>query len=88
MKSVSEKGFLRSQAQKGLSFLPLQWNEGALEELCIQTQAANGQISELAIKLLAEMVQNRKTFESDGRFLKNLSINLNGKRAVLQKRAR
>jgi hypothetical protein len=87
-KSVSEKGFLRSTALKGLNFLPQQWNDGALDELCVQTQAINGQISELAIKLLAEMVQNKKDYEADGKLLKNISQNLNGKRAVLQKRAK
>lgn len=34
------------------------------------------------------MIQNNKKYESDGKFLKNLSHNLNGKRAVLQKRAK
>lgn len=53
VKSVSEKGFLKAQALKALGFLPLKWNEGAFEELCEQTHAANGQISELAIKLVA-----------------------------------
>ena len=54
----------------------------------MQTESANGQISEFAIKLLSEMIQNNKKYESDGKFLKRLSHNLNGKRAVLQKRAR
>ena len=52
-KSVSEKTFLKNQAIRGLNFLPGKWSEGALEELCAQTQSANGHISELAIKLLA-----------------------------------
>lgn len=34
------------------------------------------------------MIQNNKEYESDDKFLKNLSHNLNGKRAVLQKRAK
>jgi hypothetical protein len=42
----------------------------------------------LAIKLLSEMIQNNKKYEVDGKFLKSLSHNLNGKRAVLQKRAK
>ena len=88
MKTVSEKGFIKTQATNGLNHITTKWNEGALEELCNQTQSANGQISELAIKLLSEMIQNNKNYEADGRFLKNLSHNLNGKRAILQKRAK
>lgn len=87
-KSVSEKGFIRNEATRGLSFIPSKWNDGALEELCLQTQSLNGQISELSIKLLAEMIQNNKAYQSDDKFLKNLSLNINGKRAVLQKRAK
>ena len=87
-KSVSEKNFLKSQAIRGLNHITFKWNDGALEELCNQTQSANGQISELAIKLLSEMIQHNKNYESDDKFLKNLSQNLNGKRAVLQKRAK
>lgn len=34
------------------------------------------------------MVQNNKNYKSDGKFLKNLSHNLNGNRAILQKRAK
>lgn len=52
-KSVSEKTFLKNQALKGLNNVPSRWNDGALEEFCSQTQAQNGQISELAIKLMA-----------------------------------
>ena len=52
-KSVSEKGFLKSQALKGLNQLPTKWSDGALEELCLQTQAQNGHISELSIRLLS-----------------------------------
>ena len=59
-----------------------------MEELCDQTESINGQISEYAIKLLSDMIQNNKKYEADGKFLKRLSHNLNGKRAVLQKRAR
>lgn len=51
-KTASEKAFIRNQALKGLSSMTKKWNQGALEELCTQTQALNGQISELAIKLL------------------------------------
>lgn len=64
-KSVSEKGFLRNQALKGLNSIPTKWSEGALQEFCAQTQAQNGQISELAIRLMAEMVENNKNYESD-----------------------
>lgn len=53
VKSASEKSFLKHEALKGLNFVPNKWNEGALEEFCSQTQANNGHISELAIKLLA-----------------------------------
>jgi hypothetical protein len=87
-KSVSEKAFIRTQAVEGLNALPKQWNQGAFDELGSQTQSANGQISELAIRLLVEMVQNNKKYEADGKFLKILSQNLNGKRAVLQKKAK
>lgn len=52
VKSVSEKGFLRSLAQKAIRFIPLKSNPCILEELCSQTQAANGVISELAIKTM------------------------------------
>jgi hypothetical protein len=58
-KSVSEKGFLKAQALKGLNHLPSHWNPWALEELCVQTQALNGQISELAIRLISEMLENK-----------------------------
>ena len=34
------------------------------------------------------MIQNNQNYESDDTFLKNLSQNLNGKRVLLQKRAR
>ena len=51
-KSVSEKAFIKNQAIKGLNCMVKKWNYGALEELCTQTQVLNGQISELAIKLL------------------------------------
>lgn len=34
------------------------------------------------------MIENNKAYESDDKFLKNLSLNLVGKRAVLQKRAK
>lgn len=88
IKSVSEKGFLKSEALRGLNHLPNQWNEGALEVLCNQTQAMNANISELSIRLLSEMVQNNKEFEANGKFLKSLSHNLNGKRSVVQKRAK
>lgn len=44
-KSVSEKGFLKAQALKGVNALPKRWNEAALDELCQHTQAANGSIS-------------------------------------------
>ena len=88
LKSASEKAFIRNEATRGLSFIPSKWNDGALEELCQQTQSLNGQISELSIKLLADMIQNNKSYESDDKFLKNLSQNINGKRAVLQKRAK
>lgn len=87
-KSVSEKGFLKTQANKALSLLPPKWNPWAFEELCLHTQAANGVISELAIKLVGEMLEHKKDYEVDSRFLKNLSSNLNGKRAVVQKKAR
>lgn len=87
-KSVSEKGFLKAQALKGANTLPLRWNEAALDELCQHTQAANGHISELAIRLVGEMLENNKAWQADGRFLKSLSSNLNGKRAVVQKKAR
>ena len=56
IKSVSEKGFIKNQAIKGLNHITKKWNEGAIEELCNQTQSANGQISELAIKILSEMI--------------------------------
>lgn len=52
LKSVSEKAFIKNQAIKSLNCMAKKWNYGALEELCVQTQALNGQISELAIKLL------------------------------------
>jgi hypothetical protein len=55
-KSVSEKGFLKAQALKGANALPRRWNEGALDELCLHTSAANGVISELAIRLVGEML--------------------------------
>jgi hypothetical protein len=87
-KSVSEKGFLKAQALKGINALPRKWNEAALDELCLHTQAANGQISELAIRLVGEMLENNKNWQVDGRFLKSLSSNLNGKRSVVQKKAR
>lgn len=87
-KSVSEKGFLKAQALKGVNALPRRWNEAALDELCLHTQAANGQISELAMRLVGEMLENNKEWRVDGKFLKSLSGNLNGKRAVVQKKAR
>jgi formate dehydrogenase maturation protein FdhE len=87
-KSVSEKGFLKSQALKGANALPRKWNEAALDELCLHTQAANGQISELAMRLVGEMLENNKEWRVDGKFLKSLSGNLNGKRALVQKKAR
>ena len=34
------------------------------------------------------MLQNKKDYEINGIFLKNLSLNLNGKRAVVQKKAK
>jgi hypothetical protein len=34
------------------------------------------------------MLEHKKDYEVDARFLKNLSSNLNGKRAVVQKKAR
>lgn len=34
------------------------------------------------------MIANKEDYEADGKFLKNLSHNLNGKRAVLQKKAK
>lgn len=34
------------------------------------------------------MVDNHKEYQPDGLFLKNLSKNINGKRSVLQKRAK
>jgi hypothetical protein len=71
-----------------LSYLPKRWNEAALDELCQHTQAANGQISELAIKLVGEMLESNKNWQVDGKFLKSLSFNLNGKRSVVQKKAR
>ena len=52
-KSVSEKAFIKNQAIRGLNHIALKWNQGALEELCTQTESINGQISELAIKLLS-----------------------------------
>lgn len=88
VKSVSEKGFLKSLALKSISFIPKKWNPFILEELCVQTQAQNGQISELAIKIMYDMIENNKISEVDQRFLKNLSNNINGKRAVVQKKAR
>lgn len=87
-KSVSEKGFLKTQANKALAHLPAKWNPWAFEELCVHTQSPNGVISELAIKLVGEMLDHKKDYEVDSRFLKNLSSNLNGKRAVVQKKAR
>jgi hypothetical protein len=44
-KSNSEKGFLKAQALKAISFLSNKWNQYAIEELCQQTQNQNGQIS-------------------------------------------
>ena len=87
-KSVSEKGFLKSQALKGLNYLPKRWNVSALDELCLHTQSQNGQISELAIKLVGDMLENNKNWQSDDKFLKSLSSNLNGKRSFVQKKAR
>lgn len=34
------------------------------------------------------MIENNKEYETDSKFLKNLSGNINGKRAVLQKQAK
>ncbi len=87
-KSVSEKGFLKAQALKAIAYLPSRWSAYALEELCIQTHAQNGTISELAIKVLSDMIQNRKEWEADGKFLKSLSGSLVGKRAVVQRKAK
>lgn len=87
-KSVSEKGFLKTQAMKALNHLPKRWNEAALDELCQHTQSANGQISELAIRLVSEMLESNKEWHVDGKFLKSLSFNLNGKRSFVQKKAR
>ena len=56
MKSNSEKGFIKAQALKGLNSLTLKWSQPALEELCVHTQSINGQISELSIKLIGEML--------------------------------
>lgn len=59
-KSVSEKSFLKSQALKAINTIPTKWNQYVLDELCRQTQAQNGNISELAIKIMAEMLENNK----------------------------
>jgi hypothetical protein len=59
-----------------------------LDELCHHTQSANGQICELAIRLVSEMLENNKDWHVDGKFLKSLSSNLNGKRSFVQKKAR
>jgi hypothetical protein len=37
---------------------------------------------------MSEMIENNKKLEIDVKLLKNLSLNLNGKRAVLQKIAK
>ena len=40
------------------------------------------------MRLVSEMLANHQEFEVNDQFLKNLSVNLTGKRAVVQKRAR
>lgn len=40
------------------------------------------------MKLVSEMVAQQKQYTADDKFLKNLSGNLNGKRAVNQRKAR
>lgn len=40
------------------------------------------------MKLVTEMITQRKDYHADDKFLKNLSENLSGKRAVVQRKAR
>lgn len=60
VKSVSEKGFLKTQALRAINCIPNNWNPYFLEELCEQTQSQNGVISELAIKVMCELLENNK----------------------------
>lgn len=87
-KTVSEKGFLKKEALKAVNFLPKKYNPSFTLELSALTQSNNGSISELAITKLCDFIELNKICEFDHTFYQILSINLEGKRAVLQKKAK
>jgi hypothetical protein len=54
----------------------------------VLTKSNNGNISELAIKTLNQMLDHNQETEISEKFLKDLSYNINGKRSVVQKQAK
>ena len=87
-KTVSEKGFLKREAKKAVGFLTRKYNPCLVEELSSFTQSHHSSISEEAIRILCEYLEFNKVSEFSPGFYRILSINLDGKRAVLQKRAK
>jgi hypothetical protein len=88
VKSVSEKGFLKSEALKAIALIPNIKSSHVTEELMNLTKSLNASISELAIKTVNLMLEKNCSTEVSQQFLKDLSFNINGKRTVVQKQAK
>lgn len=86
-KTISEKKFLKSEAESAVEQLTKHESPFVLVELHAQTQSPNPAISELAMKTLLEYLDKYPNFDFDAPFLKTLAKNCEGKRALIQKGA-
>lgn len=88
MKSCSEKGFLRQEAREAIAGLEEKQHPRLLIELSLQTQAANYQISELAVVTLKNCLLKKAVSKENmvfPEFLRILAKNIHGKRALIEK---
>lgn len=88
IKSVCEKHFLKNLALKALNTLPKKYNSNVLGNLSFHTQSNNGLIAELSIKIQCDYMENNKVLDVDSYCLSILAKNIEGKRALLQRKGR
>lgn len=73
---------------KAVNLLPTKFNLNLVEQIGVHTRSNNGQISELAAKILQECIENNKVSDLNPKLMVTIAQMTNGNRALLQKRGR